>query len=119
MTLCPRSAKCIRKWPRLLPCLMSNLCSLWGQTAKMRIIGAFDTVEANIKYVCDTMNVHPGADQISNAVEIRMKYIRLALRPRPDADSTLRQLKEQSYKIGLAQQLLHRDPYPLARNSFC
>ena len=74
---------------------------LWGQTAKMRIIGAFDTVEANIKYVCDTMNVQPGADQISNAVEIRMKYIRLALRPRPDADSTLRQLKEQSYQIGL------------------
>ena len=74
---------------------------LWGQTAKMRIIGAFDTVEANIEYVCDTMKVHPRADQISNAVEIRMKYIRLALRPRPDADTTLRQLKEQSYQIGL------------------
>jgi putative hydrolase of the HAD superfamily len=74
---------------------------LWGQTAKMRIIGAFDTVEANIKYVCDTMNVHPEADQISNAVEIRMKYIRLALQPRTDAVTTLRQLKEQGYKIGL------------------
>jgi putative hydrolase of the HAD superfamily len=74
---------------------------LWGQTAKMRIIGAFDTVEANIKYVCDTVNVHPGADQISTAVEIRMKYIRLALRPRPDAVTTLLQLKEQSYRIGL------------------
>jgi beta-phosphoglucomutase-like phosphatase (HAD superfamily) len=37
---------------------------LWSQTAEMRIIGAFDTVEANIKYVCDTMNVHPEADQI-------------------------------------------------------
>src|SRR6266850_262376 len=74
---------------------------LWGQTAKMRIIGAFDTVEANIEYVCDTMKVHPRADQISNAVEIRMKYIRLTLRPRPDADTTLHQLKEQSYQIGL------------------
>jgi putative hydrolase of the HAD superfamily len=74
---------------------------VWGQTARMRIIGAFETVEANIKYVCDTMNVHPGAEQVSNAVEIRMKYIRLALRPGPDADTTLRQLKEQSYQIGL------------------
>jgi putative hydrolase of the HAD superfamily len=74
---------------------------LWGQTAKMRIIGAFDTVEANIKYVCDTMNAHPGAEQISKAVEIRMKYIRQALQPKPDAVTTLRQLKEQSYKIGL------------------
>jgi putative hydrolase of the HAD superfamily len=74
---------------------------LWGQTAKMRIIGAFETVEANIKYVCDAMNARPEADQISQAVEIRMKYIRQALRPRPDAVTTLRQLKEQSCKIGL------------------
>jgi putative hydrolase of the HAD superfamily len=73
----------------------------WGQTAKMRIIGAFDTVEANIKYVCDTMNVSPGVEQIEKAVEIRMKYIRQALQPRPDAVTTLRQLKEQGYKIGL------------------
>ena len=75
--------------------------SLWGQTAKMRIIGAFEAVEANIKYVCDTMNVHPGAEQISKTVEIRMKYIRQALRPRPDAITTVRQLKKQGYKIGL------------------
>jgi putative hydrolase of the HAD superfamily len=74
---------------------------LWGQTAKMRIIGAFDTVEANIKYVCDTMNVHPGAEQIAKAVEIRMKYIRQALQPKPDAVTTLRQLKKQGYMIGL------------------
>ena len=75
--------------------------SLWGQTAKMRILGAFDSVEANIKYVCDTMNVRAGAEQISKTVEIRMKYIRQALRPRPDGVTTLRQLKEQRYKIGL------------------
>lgn len=75
--------------------------SLWGQTAKMRILGAFDTVEANIKYVCDTMKVHAGAEQISRTVEIRMKYIRQALRPRPDAVTTLPLLKEQGYKIGL------------------
>jgi putative hydrolase of the HAD superfamily len=74
---------------------------LWGQTAKMRIIGAFDSVEANIKYVCDTMNVQVGADQIAKAVEIRMKNIRQALQPRPDAVATLRQLKEQNYKLGL------------------
>ena len=74
---------------------------LWGQTAKMRIIGAFETVEANIQYVCDAMNARPEADQLSKAVEIRMKYIRQALRPKPDAVTTLRQLKEQSCKIGL------------------
>jgi putative hydrolase of the HAD superfamily len=75
--------------------------ALWGQTAKMRIIGAFETVEANIKYVCDTIKVSPSAEQLEKAVEIRMKYIRRALRPRPDAISTVSELKNKGYKIGL------------------
>jgi putative hydrolase of the HAD superfamily len=75
--------------------------ALWGQTAKMRIIGTFETVEANIKYVCDTMKVSPTAEQLEKAVEIRMKYIGQALRPRHDAISTVSQLKNRGYKIGL------------------
>jgi putative hydrolase of the HAD superfamily len=73
----------------------------WNQTSEMRIIGAFETVEANIKYVCDALNAHPRAEQISKAVEIRMKYIRQALQPRPNATGTLSQLKNQEYKLGL------------------
>ena len=75
--------------------------ALWGQTAKMRIIGAFETVEANIKYVCDTIKVSPSAKQLEKAVEIRMKYIGQALRPRPDAISTASELKNKGHKIGL------------------
>jgi len=75
--------------------------ALWGQTAKMRIIGAFETAEANIKYVCDTINVNPTTEQLEKAVEIRMKYIRQALRPRPEAISTASELKNKGYKIGL------------------
>jgi putative hydrolase of the HAD superfamily len=75
--------------------------ALWGQTAKMRIIGAFETVEANIKYVCDTIKVSPTAEQLEKAVEIRMKYIGQALRPRPDAISTVNELKNKGHKIGL------------------
>ena len=74
---------------------------LWNQTAEMRIIGAFDSVEANIEYVCRAMNASPGPDEIRQAVEIRMKYIRRALQPKPEAIDTLRQLKNQGYKIGL------------------
>lgn len=74
---------------------------LWSQTADMRIIGAFDSVEANIEYVCHAMNVSPRAEQIEKAVEIRMKYIRQALQPRPDAVATVRRLEDQGYKIGL------------------
>ena len=42
--------------------------ALCGQTAKMRIIGAFETVEANIRYVCDTIKVSPKAEQLKKAV---------------------------------------------------
>ena len=74
---------------------------LWNQTTQMRIIGAFDTVEANLDYVCRSMNVTPGVEQIKNAVETRMQYVRQALRPRPDAIDALSRLKNHAYKIGL------------------
>jgi putative hydrolase of the HAD superfamily len=74
---------------------------IWRQTAEMRIIGAFESVEANLEYVCRVMNVYPGAQQIEKAVEIRMKYMRRALEPKPDAVSTPNQLRNQGYKTGL------------------
>jgi putative hydrolase of the HAD superfamily len=73
----------------------------WRETAEMRIIGAFESVEANLEYVCGAMNVHPGAQRIEKAVEIRMKHMRRALEPRPNAIKTPGQLKKQGYKIGL------------------
>jgi putative hydrolase of the HAD superfamily len=75
--------------------------ALWNQTLEMRIVGAFETVEANIDHVCHTMNERPSAEQIRQAVEIRMSYIKRALQPGPDAIDTLTKLKNQAYKIGL------------------
>lgn len=75
--------------------------ALWGQTTEMRIVGAFQSVEANIKYVCDALNVSPRAEQIYEAVEIRMKYIKGALQPRPGTINTLTEIKNRAYKTGL------------------
>ena len=74
---------------------------LWAQTSEMRTIGAFQTVEASIEYVCHAMNVRVEADQMQEAVQIRLKYIRKALRPRPNAVAMIEQLKNEGYKIGL------------------
>jgi putative hydrolase of the HAD superfamily len=74
---------------------------LWGKTTEMRIIGAFDTVEANIEYVLDAISFRAQPDQISKAVEIRMKYITRALQPRPGAIDTLNELKHHGYELGL------------------
>jgi putative hydrolase of the HAD superfamily len=75
--------------------------SVWNQTLEKRIIGTFATVEADIEYVLGALNTHVRAEQIRKAVEIRMKYIRRALAPRPDAIHTLSQLKKYPYKVGL------------------
>jgi putative hydrolase of the HAD superfamily len=74
---------------------------LWSQTLQMRAIGAFQTVEASIEHVCRAMEMQVGAEQIKSAVEIRLQYTRQALKPRPDAEATLAQLKHQGHKLGL------------------
>lgn len=73
----------------------------WGQASGLRIIGEFQTVEASIEHVCRLIDVAPTAEQIANAVQIRLRYIRQALTPRPNAIVTLAQLKKAGGKIGL------------------
>jgi putative hydrolase of the HAD superfamily len=67
----------------------------------MRIVGAFQTVEANIEYVLNAMNEAARLEQIQKAVEIRMRSIGQVLEPKPDAISTLAELKSQGFKLGL------------------
>ena len=74
---------------------------LWRETAEMRSSGAFQTVEASIEHVCAVMGMHIGTEQMRKAVEIRLHYTRRALEPRPNALTTLTQLKTTGYKLGL------------------
>ena len=74
---------------------------MWRQTSEMRTKGAFQTVEASIEYVCDAIGVRVVEQQMKKAVEIRLQQIRHALEPKPDAISTIAQLKANDYKIGL------------------
>jgi putative hydrolase of the HAD superfamily len=73
----------------------------WRHTSEMRTIGKFQTVEASIEHVCNTIGTPVTAEQIANAVEIRLKYIGRALEPRADALPTLQRLKNDGRKIGL------------------
>jgi putative hydrolase of the HAD superfamily len=75
--------------------------NLWRQTTGMRVIGAFQTVEASIEYVCDLLGAVLTAEQLTRAVEIRLQLIKRTLSPRPDALETLARLKNDGYKIGL------------------
>ena len=74
---------------------------LWRQTSEMRTNGTFQTVEAGIEYVCSAIGAQVTAQQMNRAVEIRLQQIRQGLKPKPDAVTTLRRLKDNGYKIGL------------------
>ena len=74
---------------------------LWRETTEQRIVGAFQTVEASIEHVCDLLGVKLTSQQMTRAMEIRLKIIRQTFMPRADAVSTLTRLKQESYKIGL------------------
>ena len=74
---------------------------LWRQTTEMRIIGTFQTVEASIEYVCGAIGAQIAAEQLSEAVAIRLRHTKRALNTRPHGVTTLHNLKNQGYKIGL------------------
>ena len=73
----------------------------WRQISEMRTLGVFQTVEASIDYACNMMGVKVSVEQMTKAVEIRLRYTKRALEPRPNAITTLMQLKSAGHKIGL------------------
>lgn len=73
----------------------------WRQTSEMRTNGTFQTVEASIAFVCETIGVQVTEKQMTRAVKTRMQQIRRALKPKPDAVTTLIRLKDDGYRIGL------------------
>ena len=78
-----------------------SFMKLWRETTEMRVIGAFQTVEASIEYVCNLLGVRITMEQLTRAVEIRLQLIRRTLSPRPDALATLARLRNDDYRIGL------------------
>jgi putative hydrolase of the HAD superfamily len=74
---------------------------LWRETSEMRTMGEFQTVEASIEYVSGLMGAQVTGEQMTKAVEIRLRHTRQALKPRPDTVATLKQMKNKGYKIGL------------------
>jgi len=73
----------------------------WREITGRRTLGEFQTVEASIEHVCGALGVAVNAQQMAKAVEFRLEYTRRALVPKPDAVATLKQLRNEGFKIGL------------------
>lgn len=88
---------------------VEQFMQLWRQTSEMRTIGAFQTVEASIEYVCGQLGVQLTVEQLNNAVEIRLQLIRQTLKPKPDAVATLSQLRNKGHKLARQARRLTQD----------
>jgi putative hydrolase of the HAD superfamily len=73
----------------------------WRELINRRTLGEFQTVEASIEHVCGIIGASVTAEQMTEAVEIRLQLTRRALTPRPNAVFIISQLKRSGYKIGL------------------
>jgi len=73
----------------------------WRQLTDRRTLGEFQTVEDSIQHVCDLLSATPTTEQMTRAFEIRLDLTRRALKPKPDAVATLRELRRDGFKIGL------------------
>ncbi len=74
---------------------------LWLDTAKERSTGIFKTIEENIRYICNELQVNVKEDQINKILELRLNLIREDLAPKSDTIDTLSELKKRGFKIGL------------------
>jgi putative hydrolase of the HAD superfamily len=71
------------------------------ETWEGRATGRFETIEANVRQICDAVGADPAAAQIAEAVRIRIAFTRGILKPRADAVSTLREIRSGGRGIGL------------------
>ena len=73
----------------------------WSDASHLRTTGGYETVEDNIREICEGVGIAWNRDRLQDAVSHRMEYMRKALTPREDALDTLTRLKDLGYRIGL------------------
>jgi putative hydrolase of the HAD superfamily len=78
-----------------------ELSQHWRQLTDRRTLGEFQTVENSIEHICGLLGARVTAEQVKQAVDIRLRLTRHALTPKPDAIATFEQLRADGFKIGL------------------
>ncbi len=74
---------------------------LWFDTFDERGLGIFQSLEANIEYICQKLGLRPGKAKIALASQINIQYTARAMKPRLYATELLPRLKSDGYKTGL------------------
>ena len=91
----------VSKMASALDVLTEGFERLWIETLDRRMAGGFADLEANFMAICRQLGGSPDASQVAEAVQVRIKFIQGAMKPRSDTNDTLTRLRESGYKIGL------------------
>ena len=83
---------------------------IWMKTASQRAVGTFKTLEANLEYICNKLDLAYTEKQIENASRIRHDFVVQALAPRKDAIEVISTLKSNGHKIGLVSNCSPEPP---------
>jgi putative hydrolase of the HAD superfamily len=80
----------------------SDFRRLWSETYHRRNTGGFKSIQDNVAYICQQLEVQAEQDDIKRAARIRHDFKRgVMLAPRADVLEVLSRLKSQGLKIGL------------------
>ena len=78
-----------------------DLDRAWTQTGPDRFTGGFRSVGENLVYIGSILGRRFTPEAITQATKARLRAIRQALIPRPDAVPTLTALRSRGYKLGM------------------
>jgi len=91
-------------WTEMASVLLApeeEFTNLWLGTFDERATGVIKSLEANVEYVCQKLNVPVDGRRVELAAQIRFDFEIRLVTPRPDAIEVLSRLKSAGYKTGL------------------
>ncbi len=91
----------LRQMASVLSAPPDDFIQLWFDTLDERGLGVFQTIEENVEYICQKLDVSSEDAEVEAAARINLEYAVRVIKPRPDAVATLSDLKGHGYKTGL------------------
>ena len=88
-----------------------DFVEMWFSLSYERNAGIFETVQDNIRYICEKLEWPADVADITRAHEIRYEFVqKTMLSPRDGAPETIRKLKESGLKVGLLSDCSPTEP---------
>ena len=92
-------ARQMEEMARLLGVSPKDFAEQWGATRRERETGRIAAIADNVRRVAEPLNARVTEDQVDSAVRWYTAFARAAFRPREDAVSTLRKIRNAGFSL--------------------